>query len=225
MRIAIVTLCLLESLVVLQGVLAHFDGFLTVDQMRGRAPAGGMPFVWHLAMLGDAAIVAPLASALVLGYGRTWSRMTIIKSLALAVVATVAMHWVYLQGAIPSLHVYDHALTPAGVVHFVFMAGALAIFTAFFLFTPEALPRHARAASVALVLHVFLGTHLAFGFIKRFIPLDWYPGDPLRDPAAWLTFLGVVTFLIFRTRQMAQALARGPGVFSMRTYYDDQRHS
>ena len=203
-KLAIASLGLLEGLMFLQALLAHSDSFLTVGQMQGRGIVHGMPFLWHLAMLGDAVIVAPLVSYVVLRYGRLWNARTIGKSLALAICATSVMHWLYMQGTVPGVHIYDRSITPAGVVHFIFMACALTVFSAFFFSTPEASPMHVVTTSALLLAHVFLGTHLALGLIKRYWDLDWYPPDPLLDPQAWLTFVGVALILVWRSRQIMQ---------------------
>jgi len=197
-RAVLAAFVFLEALVALQAWLAYRDHFLTVSQMQGRGVNLGLPFAWHFGMWGDLFIISPLAAYVMGRFSSTWRLRWILLSLALGIAAAIAMSWSYTLPDIQEAHVQSHRLTPAGAVHLVYMALALAVFTQFLFFTENVSSRLLRVASVLLVVHVFLGTHMALGLLQFVIPLDWYPAQPLKSIIGWSIIAAVAGGLIWR---------------------------
>jgi hypothetical protein len=189
------TFFLFEALVVAQGWLAYHDQFLTVTQMRASGVNSGLPFLYHFGMWGD--LVISLLAAFIVGrFLKSWRPRWIAASLVTGFAISAYMHWTYLSASFPEAHVQNHQLTPAGWVHALYMALALAVFTQFFLFTAN-IPRAVlRLISVLLVAHVFLGTHMVLGLIDLYEPLGWYPAQPLRSFEGWAV-IGIVATILF----------------------------
>jgi hypothetical protein len=85
------------------------------------------------------------------------------------------------------------------------MVIALAVFVLLYLFTSSLSLAFATVASVLLVVHVFIASHLALGVIKHVIDLPWYPHEPLSDPTAWIQVAGVGVALASRNLLLAGA--------------------
>ncbi|MGB0085321.1 MAG: hypothetical protein WBP94_08125 [Rhodomicrobiaceae bacterium] len=196
--VALAVFVSLEALVALQAWLAYQDHFLTVSQMQARGVHLGLPFAWHFGMWGDVFIVSPLAAYVTGRFSSTWRLRWIVLSLALGVAAAIAMSWSYTLSDLQEAHVQSHSLTSAGAVHLVYMALVLAAFTQFLFFTEDVSSRLLRVASVLLVIHVFLGTHMALGLLHLIIPLDWYPAQPLKSIIGWSIIAAVTSGLIWR---------------------------
>ena len=188
----------LECLVALQAWLAYRDQFLTVAQMQGKGIHLGLPFAWHFGMWGDLFIVSPLAAYVVGCYSSTWRLRWVLLSLAFGVAAAIILGWSYTLPDIQEAHAQNHSLTPTGVVHLVYTALVLAVFTQFFFFTENISPQLLRIASVLLIAHVFFGTHMALGLLNLFYSFDWYPAEPLKSVIGWGIVLTVVVGLIWR---------------------------
>jgi hypothetical protein len=195
---ALAAFVFLEALVALQAWLAYQDHFLTVLQMQGRGVNLGLPFVWHFGMWGDVFIVSPLTAYVTGRFSKSWRLRWILLSLAIGLAAAVAMSWSYTLPDVQEAHVQHHSLTPAGWVHLVYMALALAILIQFFFFTENIPSRLLRRGSVLLVVHVILGTHMALGALHLVIPLDWYPGEPLKSIIGWSIIAAVAGGLTWR---------------------------
>lgn len=188
----------LEILVVLQGLLAYHDSFLTVSQMVAAGTKEGLPFLWHLAMWGDLLLISPLAAYII---GRTISRWHlggIFISCFSGLTISVAMHILYTFSDFAESHVQAHHLTCVGLVHSIYMGLTLVVFTQFLLFTDILNLVVLRIVSVILVVHVLLGTHFVLGIIKLFTPLDWYTAQPLKSIPGWLTFGVISVALLWR---------------------------
>jgi hypothetical protein len=196
---ALAAFILLEAIVALQAWLAYRDQFLNVSQMQGRGVSHGLPFAWHFGMWGDIFIVSPLAAYVTGRFLTSWRFRWILLSLVLGLVAAIAMSWSYTLSDVQEAHIQNHILTSAGVVHLLYMALALAVFTQFFFFTENIPSRLLGVASVLLVAHVFIGTHMALGILHLVIPLDWYPGQPLQSIVGWITIAAVAGGLLWRS--------------------------
>jgi hypothetical protein len=194
---AIIAFVCLESLVVAQGLLAYQDQFLTVSQMRGRGVDQGLPFLWHFGMWGDL-ILSGIAAYLIGRYFRNWRFRWISASLAIGFASAIAMNWIYKLSQIPEAHIQNHHLTAAGVVHFFYMAIAIAVFIQFLFFTEGVSLRALRTVSVLLCIHVFFGTHMVLGLLKLVHPLNWYPAQPLQSSFGWITITAISLGLLWR---------------------------
>ena len=198
---ALTCFVILEAIMIAQTVFAYLDHFLTVRQMHAQGIAVGNPFIWHFANLGDALIIAPCVSFIVGRYWSAWTWSQIAAASLLSLFVATAMHWLYLKVPYPGAHIFNHQLTRAGMLHFVFMLIALAFLILFFFWSDISLGI-AYAVSVAIAMHVFLATQLAIGIAKLYYELPWYAGTPLRDAQGWATFLSVVAFLVLRLRAL-----------------------
>jgi hypothetical protein len=167
--------------------------------MQATGVSLGLPFVWHFGMWGDALIVSPLGAYVVGRFASTVRHRQILVSLSLGIAAAIIMGWSYTLLDVQEAHVQNHSLTPAGIVHLVYMALALAVFTLLFIFTSNVSQRLLRVASVLLVVHVFFGTHMALGLLNLVAPLNWYPAEPLKSIAGWSIIAVVAGGLIWRT--------------------------
>jgi hypothetical protein len=198
-KAAALTLILLELLVITQGYLAYRNHFLTPSQMVNGGTAAGLPFLAHLGMWGDLIYVSPLAAYIVGRFSPSWRWPEMAGCLAAGIGLSTALGWSYLSGNLPEAHVQNHQLTAAGWLHQAYMALALAIFTQFFIFTSN-VPRYLLwGASFALMIHVFVGTHMALGIYNLYFPASWYPAEPLRSPQGWGVFGVVTAILLFRS--------------------------
>jgi hypothetical protein len=196
--VAVVAFIFLECLVVVQAFLAHGDHFLTVSQMRQRGIDYGLPFAWHFAMWSDLTLVSPLAAYLIGRFYRGWSLRSVLSSLAFGFISSGLLHSVYTFSGMPEAHVQNHALTATGIVHAIYMGTAFSVFVQFFFFTQDVTPRMLRVVSVILVIHVFIGTHMALGIHNMVFPVDWYPGQPLRSIFGWATIAALTLGLLWR---------------------------
>jgi hypothetical protein len=189
---AIVTFICLECLVGLQAVFANQDHFLTIAQMKGRGISQGLPFVWHFAMWSDFFVISPLAAYVT---GRTfsqWRQRRILATLAVGVVSAITLSVFYMfLSSFPEAHVQNFRLTHAGVAHAIYLAIAVSVFIQFLCFTDGVSLGLLRTVSILLLLHVFIGTHMALGIIKLYYPLDWYPAQPLESFFGWATVIAV----------------------------------
>lgn len=197
----VVAFICLESLVLIQAFLAYEDRFLTVSQMRQRGIDQGLPFAWHFAMWSDLVIISPLAAYLIGQYHRRWSLPSMLASLAIGLVSSGFLHWLYSHSGMPEAHVQNHALTAAGMVHAIYMCIAFSVFLQFFLFTQDVAPRVLGVVSVLLLIHVFIGTHMVLGILNIAFPQDWYPGQPLRSILGWATIVALAAGVLWRNRR------------------------
>ncbi|MGI8570223.1 MAG: hypothetical protein ACR2KT_14810, partial [Methylocella sp.] len=195
---AIIAFVSLECLVVAQAISAYFDHFLTVSQMQQRGINHGLPFVWHFGMWGDLLIVSPLAAYLIGRFFRHWRLRWMVLSLACGFVAASLLSWAYTLSSIPEAHVQNHNLTAAGAGHLLYMALALSVFIQFFLFTPGVPTGLLWLVSLLLLVHVFVGTHMALGVLKIIVPLNWYPAQPLKNLFGWITLATLTLAMLSR---------------------------
>ena len=203
---AMVAFVSLECLVLLQALLAYFDHFLTVAQMRERGISQGLPFIWHFGMWGDILIISPLAAYIIGLYSGHWRLRRIVISLVIGFILAAIFSWLYTLSDMPEAHVQNHNLTAAGNAHLVYMAIALAVFIQFLFFSGEVSVPLLRIVSVLLFVHVFLGTHMALGIVKLNYPLDWYPAQPLESIFGWITLLAVAFGLAWRNFGLSKIL-------------------
>jgi hypothetical protein len=104
----------------------------------------------------------------------------------------------YTLSPVAEAHVQNGHLTPAGIVHVVYATVAIAVFVQFFFFTPEVSSKLIAGVGLLLLLHLFLGTHMALGLIGIIVPLDWYPGQPLKSITGWLTLIMLAIGVVWR---------------------------
>jgi len=195
---AVIAFVFLECLVTLQAFFAYRDSFLTVAEMRLRGIDHGLPFVWHFAMEGDLLLVSPLAAYLIGEYSHQWRFRSILISLGIGFASASVLSYLYTFSGMPEAHIQNNALTSAGVGHLFYMAFALAVFTQFFFFIQDISKLLLRVVSVLLLVHVFIGTHMALGVLNLIFPFDWYPAKPLESPFGWVTIAAVAIGLAWR---------------------------
>lgn len=191
----------LEFIVLIQGVQAYRNHFLTVYQLEHNY-IHGLPFLWHFGMWGDFFIISPVVAYLVKHYFDQWRFSSVLISLTIGAISAGLLGWLYTLSTIPEAHMQNHHLTCVGVIHLLYMTVSVTIFLEFFLFTPSVVPSDLKVVSSLVVFHVFLGTHMALGILQFIIELDWYPGEPLKSIAGYLTIITIATTLFWRNLQV-----------------------
>jgi hypothetical protein len=191
----------LEFLVLVQGVLAYRNHFLTVYQMEHNN-IHGLPFLWHFGMWGDFFIISPSVAYLVRHYFHQWRLSSVSISFIISAISAVLLGWLYTFYTIPEAHMQNHHLTSVGIIHLLYMVVSVTIFLEFFLFTPSVTPSDLRVLSGLVLFHVFLGTHMALAILQFIMRLEWYPGEPLKSVAGYLTIIAIATALFWRNLQV-----------------------
>lgn len=194
----------LESLVAIQAWLSSRDHFLTATQMQEHGVAAGLPFIWHFGMLGDVIIISPLLAYITAVCFRQWRGDLAIIALVLGCAIAAALNWSYTLPTMPGVHVRDHHLTPAGIVHAIYMAIALSAFLQFFFFTPAIPPRFLGFVSILVLVHALFGTHMVLGVINFVSPLGWFPEEPLKSIPGWITVGALAFGLLLRNLGVAR---------------------
>jgi hypothetical protein len=115
------------GLVVLQAVFAYRARTLFPSQMLQADLLPGIPFVGHLGMWGDVAIITPLLHAMIEQNSDSWKPIKVLVCMAIGVAASYFMHESYKGAKCPESHVMNGQLTDVGHVHRVYMAVAIGI--------------------------------------------------------------------------------------------------
>lgn len=193
---AFATLLALESLVGFEALLAYRDRFLTAAQMTSKGVNHGLPFVWHFGIWGDIIIISPLVAVSIGMFWTDWPvRSLMLSSFAGSFVA-ILLNWSYTWFGGSDAFVQQHNLTPSGYVHLLYMFLCLSILIQIFLFTPNVSPIFLKISGIAVVIHVFLGTHMVFGIIQNYVSFAWYSDLPLQSANGW-TIVGAVSTMVF----------------------------
>jgi len=179
--------------VLLGGIFAYDNHFLTVSQMKMRGIERGLPFIAHGGMWGDLLIVTPIAGMMVYYHGEQWTLLQIIICSIGGVVASGLMHQLYLSSAFPEAHIKNHKLTEAGMVHVVYMAGMLSIMFLFYFCTGHVSPSLVITSSILLTIHIMFGNHIPLGLWRP----TWYGRKP--DMTAYVTVMVTGIVLAWRT--------------------------
>lgn len=143
------------------GYLAWSDSFLTVAQMRRKGFQKGLPWLYHLGMIGDALIVTPTISETVSRYGSSWRLESYVNALAISLVIGLVANYFWNKTTFPESHTYNHKTSKTGWEHIFYFAYALSFILMLYFGTPRELisPRFIVGVSAALTFHIFLGTH------------------------------------------------------------------
>ena len=183
-------LILFEIPVVLQGLFAWRDQFLTPSQMVRHGIAQGLPFAAHGGMWGDVFFISPLLAALVEIYISGWSWLRIVAAFLASLFASYMMHETYKHAFYPEAHVQYGKLTATGHIHLVYMAVAFAVIGLYYIHAPYT--PWMWLVSAFLVLHTIAGTHVILGIISP----KWYGAAPLQSAGTWGAIGGtaVLTF-------------------------------
>ena len=122
--------------VLLQGYLAWKIGLLTPHQMQQVGISKGLPFIAHTAMWSDVSLFAGLMATIMVLYAPQWTLGQWAVALIVGLAASAAMHWgLYVQSTFEQAHVSHGTLTPAGFIHFFYMAFGIAITILFYTCT------------------------------------------------------------------------------------------
>jgi hypothetical protein len=179
-----------EAMVVLQGLTAWCDEFLTPAQMQRSGVREGLPFMAHGGMWGDIIFISPLVATIIAIYGPEWSPGSVATAVILGGIASGAMHETYKKGPFPEAHVQYGRLTTAGQIHRWYMALAFAALILYY--TSVSYTPWMWLVSALLVLHTIAGTHVILGLLCP----KWYPGRPLHNPQTW-GVIGGTAALVF----------------------------
>ena len=208
--VATLATLILQSLVILQAALAYRQQFFTVSQIRAVHISQGLPFVWHFGMWSDFFIISPLAAYLIGCYFDQWRVRRALLSLLIGLICAALLGWLYAMSPMPEAHMQNHRLTAAGVVHLLYASAVISVSAQFFLFTVDVPRRLLLQVSILLLLHVFVGTHMVLGFLAYFVTLDWYPGQPTKSVAGWVTIVALAAFMFCRYAMLVPRLSKIP---------------
>jgi hypothetical protein len=149
------------ALVIVQGILSYFDGYLTQAQMQAHGVTNGYSFMEHGGMWADVFVISPMVAYLTtkyrFGYTAWWSWL--ILGIALAITIGSAPIYNKIGLMFPVAHSHDGHTTAAGYIHGVFAVAVLWI-AGMFYFTPTDPPASAHdliGISALLTPFFFLG--------------------------------------------------------------------
>ena len=173
--------------VIAGGYAAWKDEFLTVGQMLKHGDSKGLPFITHGGMWGNLVPISLILGASVYLYGSNWSKISIIGWLVMGTTVSIYMHKMYINGgcSVPEAHTHGGKLTPAGIIHAIYMAWSLTIIFLLYFNTRGINPTFLICTSVALGIHIFIGNHMILGFIKP----SWCGWDYIHSKQGWATIL------------------------------------
>ena len=72
------------------------------------------------------------------------------------------------------------------------------VFVQLFLFTAKVSGSFLKISGILLVIHVFLGTHMALGLIQKFAAFSWYSDHPLQSANGWAIIGAVALMVVIR---------------------------
>ena len=123
------------ALVIIQGVSSWFDGYFTQAQMRSRGITNGWAFIEHGGMWADVFVISPIVAYAVSNYKLDYFSKWGLLILAIAVVVSLAMGYMYQKNGVatPEAHTHDGITTFAGWIHGLFAVAAIWIVAMVFL--------------------------------------------------------------------------------------------
>lgn len=179
-------------LLLLGGVSAWQDRFLTVTQMRQKGFSRGLPWLWHGGMIGDIVLITPLCIVAIQSYGDQWNVVESAMTSVICGFVSYALHVWYDNGArksgIPESHTYLGKRTLSGWFHLFYMALALTVIVLLFVFTESVETGFLVWSTIILVTHMFFGTHCHLKIIRP----SWYPVRIKIVDALTLVAIGLV---------------------------------
>lgn len=194
LSVAVWTAIWSAGLVLLGGLAAYRNGFLTVGQMEEQNIWKGLPFVWHFGMWGDFLIMTPLLAIVIGGFHKQWGSLQIIAALIVSFVATFQMHELWKKDLMQQAHIRYGQLTPAGWINVLYMTMALAIILLFFFATTVS-PKVMLWVSAVLTVYLLFGTHIVLGLIGP----RWFPQRPQEQLVSWLSVILPAAAMFGRT--------------------------
>ena len=159
-----------EGWVALQGFVAWREGFFTFAQARenGRPGVPVASFTRHGGMWGDVLFVSPLCARLLADYVAIWPMSFVGRAVLASTAITVVMLvvWADASTKVDEPFAREGAVTTPGLLHAVYMTGALAVVMLFLYGTAAVLvPRwYAHAACAVLAAHVVTAVNI-HGFV------------------------------------------------------------
>ncbi len=117
------------ALVLVQGVCAWNDGFLTQSQMRAGGVTNGWSFMEHGGMWADVFIVSPMVAYFSSKYALEYTSPWGIAVILISIVAWLVLAQMYAHGGIttPEAHTHDGRTTAAGWIHLLFAIAGMAV--------------------------------------------------------------------------------------------------
>lgn len=149
------------GLVMLQGVAAWFDGYLTQAQMQMRGISNGWSFFEHGGMWGDFFVITPLLAYVLARFEIPYGSMTGLTAVALSLLACSVMGYQYQLASIvaPEAHAHHGRTTVAGFIHGAYAAFAICTIALLYIgmHSPSITREQLLAISVVLTPFFFLG--------------------------------------------------------------------
>jgi hypothetical protein len=178
------------ALVVIQGICAYYDGYLTQAQMHAQGLFNGYSFMEHGGMWSDVFVISPLVAYVTtkyrLGYTSWYSLLILVIAIVVTVGAGIAYNKIGLS--FPVAHSHNGKTTPAGWIHGAFAVAVMWIGVMFYLtpIVPKASARDILFVASLLTPFSFLGL---YNFSSRWVFL---PGAKIQF-AAQVIVLWTVT--------------------------------
>ncbi len=179
------------ALWLLQAFFAWRKGMLTPADMQESYIQQGIPFTGHGSTWWVLGCLIPIVATLVSLYASQWSGAQWFLAIAVGVIGSGMMHWLYTQAPYPDFMVSKGQLSAAGWAHFVLFAGVIAVLVLTYTSTTHVDKTKPIVTTVYMVWHVFVGNHM----LTKTNPPDWFPPYPFWDIGPWGTVLGVAVIL------------------------------
>lgn len=151
------TLVVAELMLALAAFLAYVDGYWNKFQVALYHSGRGLPFTGHAMMFMDSLLISPMIAWIVAKHSSRWKLWQCLACFATSLVLSGFMHFVsYANDAKrkPTFVHHNGRLTPSGWVHFLYMAGAMAVILLFYFASPTTVKQ-------AAVISILLGIHVA----------------------------------------------------------------
>ena len=176
-------------LVILQGLCAYADGWLTQGQIARNHPGViGYAFMEHGGMWADLLIISPILAYTVgkykLEYTAWWSWMVLIICIGLTLAAGYGINKASLT--VPEAHAHDGCATAAGWIHALYSVIGAWVMILFYSSPTRPSVTHADLIRVSIVLTPFF-----FMGVVKFNPV-WFSRWSQDVPGQLTTFIGPI---------------------------------
>jgi len=150
--------------VIVQGIAAWSDGYLTQTQMRSHGVTNGWSFFEHGGMWADVFVISPIVAYSVSNYKLDYFSKGGLTLFAIALVVSLAMGYMYQRGGITTREAHTHdGITPlAGWIHGIYAVAAIWVSAMVFLnFTTPSVSR-----VDIIVISILLTPFFYLGIVK-----------------------------------------------------------
>lgn len=187
-------------LVVIQGIFAWIDWYLTQEQLHARGVTSGWSFLQHGGMWADLFIISPIVAYTASRYELQYFDPGALFLLASAIMLTLIMGVIYQRNGMitPEAHTHDGKTTIAGWIHGFFAVVAIWICGMLFFGMTKSPVSHYDLIAMAVLLTLFFD----LGVRKFSVPAygrNWFYDTPTRLQVLFeIAALWAVTFARIR---------------------------